>query len=184
MISVFACMICNSKKLRTGFSLIEAITYVALLGVISVFIANSVIFLVQAYARARAEREVLANARSLTDHLATKIASSQETYGFASQFDMDAGQLSLVSAVAPTAGHTTGYADFWMDNGVAYMREEGDAATPLSAATVRVTAFRFERIIQTVGREAVRMTIRIDAASPKFPASATLITTTALRGNY
>lgn len=177
-------MICNNKKLDKGFSLIEAVVYVALLGVISIFIANSVIFLVQAYARARAEREVLANARSIANYLATKIASSQEIYGFTSQFDRDAGQLSLVSAMAPTVGHTTGYTDFWADNGVAYMREEGGVITPLSAATVRVTILRFERIIQTVGRESVRMTIRIDAASQKFPASATLITTTVLRGNY
>jgi len=177
-------MHCNNKKSHHGFSLLEAVVYVALLGVVIVFIANSLIFLVQTYARARAEREVLANARSIVDHLATKSSSSQETYSFTSKFDTDAGQLSLVSVVAPTTGHTTAYADFWVDNGVVYMREEGGAETALSAATVRVTILRFERIIQALGREAVRMTIRVDAASPTFPASAILTTTTALRGNY
>ena len=162
----------------------EAVVYVALLAVIAVFVANSLIFLAQTYARTRAERDVLSNARSLIERVSTKIASSRETYGPTSKFDTDAGQISLLTAVAPTPGHTVAYADFWADNGVAYMREEGGIATALSAATARVTIFRFERIIQALGREAIRMTVRVDAAGTKFPASATLTATTALRGNY
>lgn len=184
MISDFAYMHCNNMSTRKGFSLIEAVVYVALLGIISIFIANAVVFLVRTYARTRAEREVLSNARSIMTTISSRVASSQDIYNPTSRFDVDAGQLSLVTMATSTTGHTGAYADFWADSGVVYMREEGEAIRPLSAGSVRISVLRFERIIESLGRSAVRMTIQADAAFGAFPASATLITTTALRGNY
>lgn len=177
-------MHCNNMDMRKGFSLIETVVYAALLSIVSVFIANSLVFLVRTYARTRAEREVLSNARSIMTTISSHVASSQDIYGPTSRFDADAGQLSLVTVATTTAGHTGAYADFWADSGVVYMREEGGVVTPLSAGSVRISVLRFERIIESLGRSAVRMTIQTDAASGAFPASATLITTTALRGNY
>lgn len=182
MISGSKYMPCNNIK--KGFSLIEAVVYVALLGVVSVFVANSLIYLTGTYARSRAEREVLSNARSLMERVSSHIAASQEVYGFTSRCDADAGQLSLLTATTSTPGHTAGFTDFWVDAGVVSMREEGAVALPLSSASVQITVFKCERIIQSLGREAVRVTIRADAAAARFPASATLTTTTALRGNY
>ncbi len=177
-------MRCNDKQLKRGISLIEAIVYVALLGVVAVFVANSLIQIVHTYARARAEREVLSNARTILERVAKQAAQAQEIYGPTSKFDTDLGQLSLVTSAISTPGHTTAYADFWSDAGAVYVRQEGAGTTMLSAASVRVSVLRFERIIQALGREAVRITIRVDSAAARFPASATLTTTTALRGNY
>lgn len=167
----------------TGFTLIETIVYVALLGVLSVFVVNSFIQ-VDLYARARAEREALANARAVLELVTKNIAQSQSVYAPTSRFNADAGQLSLMSAATSTPGHTTSYIDFWMDGGVLMMRHEGQRALALSAGSVRVTKFHLERIVQAIGREAVRMTIRVDSASAKFPASVTLNATAAIRGNY
>ena len=171
-------------SLRRGFSLIEAVVYVALLGVVAVFVANSLVYLVTTYARARAEREVLSNARSITATLSSHIASAAAPYRPTSRFDADAGQLSLITSATSTPGHTMTYADVWSDNGIVYLREEGVGDRALSAGSVRVTILKFERVAQALGREAVRVTLRVDATGARFPASATLITTTALRGNY
>lgn len=168
----------------TGFTLIETIVYVALLGVLLVFVVNSFIQVVDLYARARAEREALANARAVLELVTKNIAQSQSVYAPTSRFNTDAGQLSLMSAATSTPGHMTSYVDFWMDGGVLMMRQEGQGALALSAASVRVTKFHLERIVQAIGREAVRMTIRVDSASAKFPASVTLNATAAIRGNY
>lgn len=174
----------RSNNKRPGFTLIEVIVYVALLGVVMVFVANSVVFLVTTYARARAEREVLTNARAVLDRVTSRVAAAQETYGFTSVFDANAGQLSLMTATTMMSGHTVFYTDIWVDSGVAYLRDEGAETTTLSAGSVRITVLKFERIAQALGREAVRMTVRADAVGARFPASATLTTTTALRGNY
>lgn len=170
--------------MEKGFSLVEIVLYVALLGMAAAFMVNSFIQITNVYARARAEREVLANARAALTAITDAIASSQTVYGPTSRFNSDTGQLSLATTATSTPGEAASYMDFWVDGGRIFERGEGQAAIPLSASTARVTQFRFERIMQTLGREAVKTTIRVDAASTKFPASVTLNATTALRGSY
>lgn len=180
-------MILDSKCMRSnkqGISLIEVIIYVALLGMIAVFVSNSLIGIVNTYARARAEREVLNNARSVLELVTKAVVQSQEIYAPSSRLDTDFGQLSFITNATSTPGHTAAYADIWVDGGAVLMRQEGEGTLTLSAASVRASMLRFERIIQAPGREAVKTTIRVEAASSRFPASATLNTTTALRGNY
>lgn len=175
-------MYCNKKS--KGFSLMEIVVYVALLGMVSIFIINSFIQITNLYARARAERETLANARAVLELIAKTAAHSREAYAPTSLFNKDSGQLSLVTAATSTPMHETAYIDFWVDGGRAMMRAEGEQALALSAGSVKVSALRFEQIAQTLGRTAMKITVRVDAAGAKFPASVTLNATTALRGNY
>src|SRR3989344_613862 len=65
------------KKFLTGFTRIEVVVYVALLGVLSVFVVNSFMQVVNLYARARAEREALANARGMLEIIVKKVAQAQ-----------------------------------------------------------------------------------------------------------
>lgn len=171
-------------KNSIGISLIEIIVYVALLGGISVFIANFLIQTVNSYHRVRAEREVLSNARLLLETVNKEIAQAQEVYTPTSRFDDDAGQLSLLTGIATTTGHTANFVDYYVDNGLMYVRREGQNTATLSASSVRVTKFRLERIVQGLNREAVKVTLRVDYYLPKFASFATLNSTTALRGNY
>lgn len=166
-----------------GITLIEIIIYVALLAVISVIIANFLLSTVNAYHRARAEREVIANARLLLETVNKSIAQANEVYSPTSRFSQDAGQLTLVTQIGPPSGHTTAYEDFWVDNGRLWTRKEGAGETALSAASVRVVKFYLEEITQGLNREAVKVTIQVDSAS-RFPTSITLNATTAIRGNY
>lgn len=169
---------------KKGVSLIEIIVYVALLGGISVFIANSLIHITNAYHRARAEREVISNARLLLEAINKSVSQAQAVYAPTSRFDDDAGQLSLVTVIGADPEHETAYLDYYVDNGRLYRRAEGENETPLSASTVRISKFRLERIVQSTNREAVRVTLEAQYALPKFAASIILNSTTALRGNY
>jgi len=167
-----------------GITLIETILYVALLGMVAVFISNFLIQVVNTYHRARAEREVISNGRLILETVGGEIASAIGVYAPTSRFNNDAGQLSLMTSIGAQAEHQTAFVDFWVDNGALRMRREGGAEISLSAATVRVTKLRFGRIIQGLGREAIQLTLQVDYAIPKFGTSATLNSTTALRGNY
>lgn len=173
----------NKDNSKRGISLIEIIIYVALLGAISVVIANFLIQTVNAYERARAEREVISNTRLLLENVNKSISQANEIYAPASRFHQDAGQLSLITQLNHTVGHPTAYADFWVDNGRLWMRQEGGGETAISAVSVRVVKFRLEQIAQGLNREAVKVTIQVDSAS-RFPTSITLNSTTAIRGNY
>lgn len=167
-----------------GFSLIEIIIYTALIALVSIFVINSLIRVVDAYNHARAEGEVITNARGILDTVTETIAFSQEAYVPTSRFNVDLGQLSLISPAATTTGHTTSYIDFYIDGGRLWRRQEGQMAEALSAASVMVSRFRLEHIIQKFGREAVRITLTVDYSNKKFPRTITLQTSATMRGNY
>lgn len=170
--------------MKKGFSLIEIVVYVGLLGMALVFMVNSFMQVTAVYARARAEREVLANARAVLAAIADATAAADSVYIPTSRFNSDTGQLSLTTIATTISGETQSYLDFWVDGGRVFQRVEGQGSIALTASTVRISQFRVERIVQGIARESVKMTVRVDAAGTKFPASATLNATTALRGNY
>lgn len=174
----------SSKLQLYGLSLIEVVIYIGLLGLILVFLSESLIQISAIYDRARGEREIISNARLITEAISTAVASAQAVYSPTSRFDVNLGQLSLVTTASSTPEHTGEFIDFWVDNGVLYERQEGMGTTQLSQATVRVNKFYLERIIQGLGREAVKITLEVDSAPGRFPTSITLNSTTALRGNY
>lgn len=169
---------------RRGISLIETLVYVALLGIIVVFITNSLIQIISTYQHARAEREVLSNARLIMETVTKQIAYSQEIYAPTSHFNTDTGQLSLITPIDAPPEHTTAYLDIWTDGSRLLMRQEGQATTTLSAATVHITQFRVSRIFQGLRREAVQVILSVSSNESSFIASTTLHATTALRGNY
>ena len=172
------------SELRRGFTLLETIVYVALLGLVMIVVVNFLIEISGVYQRARVERDAVSNARSILETAGKSIAESQEVYQPTSKFQQNLGQLSLVTATNPTAEHSTGFLDFWVDGGRLWMRQEGQTAIPLSAPSVRVSKWYLEWVLQGLEREAVKITLEVDSASTKYPSTITLNSSVALRGNY
>lgn len=169
---------------KKGIGFVEALVYMGLLGMIAVLVANFLMQTIHAYSQAKAEREVLSNARLLIEAVGREIADAREVYAPTSRFFSDTGQLSLITERGKDAEHTGLYLDFWAADGFLYRRGEGQEITTLSSATVRVRKFYFERIVQKMNREAIKITIQVDWAGPKYTTSTTLNSTIALRGNY
>lgn len=167
-----------------GVTLLEIVVYVALLGIISVYIANFLITVVNTYQRARAEREVLSNGRLVLETINKDIMQATEIYTPTSKFNSDSGQLSLITSIGTPPEHTTQYVDYYVDNGRLWARQEGQSAIPISASSVQITQFRLEQIEQTLNREAVTITLTLNFSQTKFATSITLHATTVLRGNY
>lgn len=167
-----------------GITLVETVVYVGLLGFFSVFIASALLYLATLYQRAGAEREVLSNARLIMETVGKEIASAEEIYAPTSAFNTDSGQLSLVTTLGAPAQHPSRFIDFWIDNGLFFVRAEGSGEKMLSAASVRVRRFHLERIAQGLDREAIRVLLHIEYGNARFNASTTLQSAFALRGNY
>lgn len=167
-----------------GITLTETVVYVALLGAMVVLVANFLIQVVNVYNRVRAEREVLSNARLVLETVNKNISYAVEVYDPTSRFNIDLGQLSLVTANEPTVEHIVNYVDFWVDNGGFWVKKEGSSSSLISASSVRVTQFRLERILQGLARESVRITLRLEHVNSAFSSSIVLTSTTAFRGNY
>ena len=171
---------------KNGFTLLEAVLYVGFLGIISVMIVNFMVQISNTYHILRAEREVVSNARLALERIEKTVAQSAEVYAPTSYFNTNLGQLSLLVGGNSDPNHSTSYADFWVDNGRLWMRQEGQNAIPISATSVKVDYFYLERIIQSLDREAVKMTMRIsyNAAINLPVASTTLNATMSMRGAY
>lgn len=174
----------NKLRSTTGMSMIEMVIYIGLLGLVGLFVAQFLLQTVSLYQRVRSEREVLSNSRLILENITEEAAAAQVVYAPTSKFNSDTGQLSLITQVGAPAMHTSAYVDFWVDNGRMYMRKEGNGIVALSSPSVRVSQFFVERLAQGVGRDAVRVTVSVDFPLAQFPASATLHSTIALRGNY
>lgn len=174
----------TTENKKSGFSILEIVIYVGLLGILAVVITNALIQISGLYHRARAEREILSNARLILETINKSLEQAATVYGPTSKFYTPAGQLSLITPIGATTEHTTSYIDYYIDNGRIWTRQEGQTAQPISAADVRVNKFMLERIMQGLNHEAVKITLQVDYAVPQYPTSIILNSTMALRGNY
>lgn len=181
---IFSFFVFRFLSKRHGISLIEALVYIGLIGMISVSIIYSTIQVTSTYQRARVQREVLSNARLIMETLTKKIAYSQEIYAPTSRFNNNNGQISLITPTDTLPQHAAAYFDIWTDGNRLLIREEGHATTTLSSATVRITQFRLGRIFQRLGREAIQITLSVSSSALPLIASTTLYATTVLRGSY
>ncbi len=189
MISVFGYMIINNSigrriRDRRGVTLIEMMAYVGIVAVVGLIMMNFVIAIADVYGRLRAEREVLANGRQAIETLRYAVSHAEGVYRPTSNFNADTSQLSLVTSIGAQSEHTTNYIDYWLDDGALLVKTEGVATSSVTARTVRVTRFKTEHLLQGIGRQAVKITLELESANPKFPTSVTLESTTAMRGNY
>ena len=172
------------KNSPRGLGLIEVVVYVALLSLVLILLSDFILQLANTYNRSRAEREVISNARLILETVNKSVSQAERIYAPASLFNINAGQLSLFTLIGAPAEHTGTYVDFWADNGRMMLKRGNAGEVPLSASSVRVNKFFVERITQGLGREAVKITLEMRSASTRYPATITLNSTTALRGNY
>lgn len=169
-----------------GFTLIELIVYVAILGLLSIFIADNLSQIVFAFNKARAEREVINNARTSIETITKEIQEASLVYTSSSVFNSTTSQISLMTQNSPPAGHETGYTDIYIDNGRLYLKKEGASALAITSNRVTVTKFRAEHIIQALNREDIKITLTViyNTFSQKLASSATFNASVALRGAY
>lgn len=165
--------------------MLETVVYIGILSVFTVVIVAILTQITHTYNRVRVQREVVSNGRLVVETMIQQIASSQSVYAPTSVFGSNAGQLSIVTPVEAQPEETMNRTDFWLDNGRVWMRKEGSATTSITSPSVRVNQLRFDQISQSLGREAVKITLQITGfADAQFMASTTLHSTAALRGAY
>mgnify|MGYP001614059956 CR=1 FL=1 len=175
----------NFSKNR-GFTLIEIIIYVSFLGFLMVWIIGAMIRSSTIYQAARAEREVVSNARLALERIQKTLAEADDIYTPTSRFNSVNGQLSVLISSSILAGHTGSYLDFWLNGGRLWLKEEGQNPQPVTSPSVKVSSFFLENIAQGLNKDAVKITLRVEYyTSLGAPvASTTLYSTTALRGAY
>lgn len=173
------------KRTKTGISMLELIIYVGMLSMFMVLLIAVLLRVVSTYGRVRAQREVVSNGRLVIEQVLQLVSGGQAVYGPASVFGSNAGQLSIVTTAESQPEESVNRIDFWLDNGRVWMHKEGSATTSVTSPSVRVNQLRFDQISQSLGREAVMITMQITGVGDaQFTASSTLRATAVLRGTY
>lgn len=175
------------KKFIKGFSLVEVLVYIAILGIVISITTGFYSDLMKSYSKTSAKSDVTSNISSALKVISDEIKYAASVYAPTTVLNSNSGQLSLETAINAPTGHTLTFVDYYLDNGVIYEKREGSQATPLTSNRVFITALKFEKFVSN-GKDAVKITIdgKINTASlnPEYQANISLTSTMSLRGGY
>lgn len=145
-----------------GFTLIETIIYMAIIGlVVSSFVGFSVT-VSRARNKSYASEEVQANARMALDLISQRIRAASSVNTGTSTFNSDPGVLSL--AMADAAKNPT-IIDLTADDGVLRITEGVNSPVSVTSGRVRVTNLVFTNLTGSGARENIRVQMTVGYAS-------------------
>ena len=163
-----------------GFTLVEALTYVALLSVILLAVTGLMLAMTTAYRSLRASRDVSIAASVVMDRIATEVRSAESIDAFGSVFGAHPGALRLNTL---DAGGNPTTVEFFLAADALRIKEGGADKGSLSASSTRVTNLLFRRLIASTS-EAVRTEITLEANYGGRVKSENFYLTNVLRGSY
>ncbi|KKQ58971.1 MAG: hypothetical protein US79_C0002G0159 [Parcubacteria group bacterium GW2011_GWC1_38_17] len=111
-----------------GFSVIETLIYVAILGAV---VSTAIYFLAntfKTYSKIYAQKEVAVNIQYALDMMTEEIRFSKNIYSPTSAFDQDNGQISVETSQNPRR---------------IYMKKEGQDTLPLTSNQVKINKLKF-----------------------------------------
>ena len=174
----------NRKK---GFTLIEMMVYVALVGIVSTVLFGIIFFIIRANSKIVALSRVNSNAYSVMERVTYEIINSQYIYTPTSNFmnynydSLLENQLSLATEIGSLPNDDVNYVDFYLENDTLFIKEEGLNPIALTSSDVQVTKLEFS-YFKNSERESVQIDINIKANNSSLSDSEVhLINTVALR---
>jgi prepilin-type N-terminal cleavage/methylation domain-containing protein len=165
-----------------GFSLIEVIIYIAVIGLAVVAIASFSFSIANSTSKNYVVQEVQGNTRTALNIITQRILAAEAVNTGSSTFGTDPGVLSLQMADAaknPTVLNLTA------DDGVLQITEGASAAVALTTDEVNVTNLVFTNLTPSGARENIRIQMTIEFNNPsgdkEFEYSQSITTSITLR---
>lgn len=156
----------NIKSLQPGFTLVEALVFIAIFSIILVAILNVTLNTLAARNKNYAASEVHQSARLILDILSQRIRASNGVNIGASTFNTNPGVLSLsmsTAGVNPTI--------FDRDATTQGLRITEGVGSPviLTPNTVKLTKLIFKNLTGNSSRESIRIIITLEYSNPSDP---------------
>lgn len=174
-------------KNKKGYTLVEMLIYVALLGIITVVILGVFFVISRTNSRIISMIEINSNAYSAMERMAYEASNASNIYFPTSNFanyNFDAAkakQFSLATKQAAAANENTAYLDFYLENNTIFLKQDGAAPVALTSSNVRVESLNFY-YYKNDSRESVKIDFTIKSNNIlNLDASINLATTVALR---
>ncbi|MCK4592365.1 type II secretion system protein [Candidatus Parcubacteria bacterium] len=172
---------------KSGFTLIEMIIYVALVGIISAVLFSVTFFVIRTNNKIIALSKVSSNAHSVMERMTYEMANSKYIYLPTSNFvnynyDLSKGnQLSLATEIGVSSNENIAFIDFYVENDTLFLKEDGLDPIALTSSGVLVSKMEFSYYKNDL-RESVTIDMTIHAKNSAISDSKThLVNTAALR---
>lgn len=173
-------------KKQSGFTLAEALIYIAILAIICVAIISFLFWALKTNAKSRASAAVSDNARRAIEILSYEIKQAKSVYYPTSFFDAHPGQLSLETSISPPDNEIKTYNDFYLSEGKLYLKREGFLPEQITSDNVIITNLTFQRLEPVSGLANIRINLSAMynnlSDRPEFQAEINLISSATMRG--
>lgn len=172
-------------KLREkGFTLVEVLVYVAVVGVLVTAVANLILGMVSNYRVASIRDELVLSAQDIAGSFFKEVKNANQIYVPGSVLDNDSGTLILETTFQLGDEYASGgQTKFYLSEGRILIKREGETALVLTPETLEVARFKFVRVEPKPGREGVRLYLALkNKTRPSETFSLTSFTM--LRGRY
>lgn len=153
----------HSTSLRVkGFTIIEVIVYIAVLGVIGTSILAVFVWGIKAYTKSQAMQETTWNAKRAMDAMVQEIREAENIYSPTTV----GSQLSLEISKYASSGHATSFVDFFLCEEKLCFKRESHPAVVLTSNNVRVTQLLFQEVRTDPARPSMQVTLRVAYKNP------------------
>lgn len=125
-----------------GFTLTEILVYIALFSLLISAVISFTLWAFRSYAKARAIREVSADAKRTMEMIALSVKTAESVYTPTT----NAHQLSLETKQFLPEGETNSYLDFYFCQGHICLKKESEAPIVLTGQETEVSDLSFEVI--------------------------------------
>lgn len=169
---------------RRGFTLVEALVYVAVVGVLVTAVSNLIVGMVSNYRTANIKDELALSAQDVFTSFFREVKNADKIYVPGSVFDNDLGALVLETHFQLGDEFASGgQTKFYLSDGQILIKRAGETALALTPEGLEVVQFKFTRVEPKPGREGARLQLSIrNKVRPGETFS--LTTFTMLRGSY
>ncbi len=171
----------RSYKLEAtrGYTLVEAIIYIAILAMLVVVFIQLLFSLTRSYASFRLARDLVSSSGAALDRMISEIRRA-ESIDVSSTLGVSPGHLVLNTT--DEGGEAT-TVDFYLSNNALMVEEGGGSVASTTSARVTVDNLVF-RQITTAESSAVKVELTLSAARGAVTRTAKFYTTAVLRGSY
>lgn len=168
------------KNKRNGFTLIEAVIYVAILAVAFTIVVGSLIRMTSAYGRLRDAQNIQNAAITALDRMTRELRDAESIVLASSSFGSHPGRLTLQTTDASSTPRTV---EFYMDGNVLKMKENGVDQGPIMRPNVVLSSLIFRHATTTVS-DAVKVELTFVAGTSTSVRTENFYTTVILRNSY
>lgn len=168
---MFIAQLKKNIKNKKGFTLIEMLIYIALLGVITVVIVGVFFVISRTNSRITTLIEINSNATSVMERISYEISNADNIYFPTSNFfnttaydSLKPAQFSLVTKQGAAVNERSVYVDFYVKNNTIFMKQDGVNPVALTSKNVSVQNVNFY-YFKNGNRESVRVDFTVKSSN-------------------